>query len=296
MPMVASRVPYTLLVCDDDQPLNPREDYDNFGTMVCWHRRYSLGDEHKYDDPSEFLHDKLFSIYSSYPSSEYGKPVYDFLKSGKAETAKLEYNRSTREWELSEQWFGGKEWNKSSSYPASLKGKDVPDWFLDDCLSALKNSEMMKLLEQSGQFVIMPLYLYDHSGITISTGPFSCPWDSGQVGWIYADADKIKEEYGEVTPETLKKTANVLESEVKDYDYYLTGQCYGFQLFEGDTEVDSCWGFLGDIRDMQDDLKGYLPDSYEDLAEKLEYDYGEFDIDDYIEEETEETEELDDEL
>lgn len=295
MSMVASRAPYTLLVTDDDIPMNPREEQDNFGTMVCWHRHYNLGEKHDYEDPSDFLHSKLFEIYSSYPSSEYGKPIYDFLKSGKASDAKLEYNRSTHEWELEERWFGGRDWSKSSSYGASLKGKDVPDWFLDDCLSTLKNNEMMQLLEESGQLVILPLYLYDHSGITMSTGAFSCPWDSGQVGWIYADAEKIKEEYGEVTPETIGKAKELLESEVKSYDYYLTGQCYGFQLFEGDTEVDSCWGFLGDIRDVQNDVKEYLPEGYEDLAEKLENDYGEFDIDDYLAEEDEETEDLDDE-
>lgn len=94
MPMVASRAPYTLLVSDDELPLNPREDYDNLGTMVCWHRQYNLGDGHTYDDPADFLRSKLFELYSSYPSSEYGKPIYDFLKSGKAESAKLEYNRS----------------------------------------------------------------------------------------------------------------------------------------------------------------------------------------------------------
>lgn len=43
-------------------------------------------------------------------------------------------------------------------------------------------------------------------------------------------------------------------------------------------------------------MKGYLPEGYEDLAEKLEYDYGEFDINEYLEEAGEETEELDDEL
>lgn len=296
MPMVASRAPYTLLVSDDDIPLNPREDYDNLGTMVCWHRRYNLGDKHTYDDPVDFLHSKLFDLYSSYPSSEYGKPIYDFLKSGKAESAKLEYNRSTHEWELWEQWFGGKEWAKSSAYAASLKGRDIPDWFLDDCLSALNNHEMIKLLEESGRFVMLPLYLYDHSGITMSSAPFSCPWDSGQVGWIYADCETVQKEYGEVTAETLEKARCVLSGEVETYDYYLTGQCYFFQLFEGETEVDSCGGFLGDIRDIQDDLKDYLPEGYEDLAEHLEYDdCGEFDINDYLEE-TEETEEMDDEL
>ena len=221
MPMVATMKPYTLFVVDDDMPLNPRTDYDNLGKMVCWHSRYNLGDEHDYDEPRDFLQKKLFEMYSSYPSSQYGKPIYDFIKSGKAETAKLEYDRSAHEWVLYEKWFGGNEWSKSSSYPASLKGKEVPDWFLDDCLSALEHKELLQLLEQSGKFVILPLYLYDHSGITMNTTGFSCPWDSGQVGWIYADADCIKKEYGKVTPETINKARTVMNGEVETYDYTL---------------------------------------------------------------------------
>ena len=30
----------------------------------------------------------------------------------------------------------------------------------------------------------------------MSTGPFSCPWDSGQVGFIYVEKKKVKEEWG----------------------------------------------------------------------------------------------------
>jgi hypothetical protein len=40
------------------------------------------------------------------------------------------------------------------------------------------------------------LYLYDHGGITISTGPFSCPRDSGQVGFIYASHKQIRDHFG----------------------------------------------------------------------------------------------------
>lgn len=283
MPMVATKAPYTLLVVEDDMAENPREE-DNLGTMVCWNRWHTLGDTHDYDSPGDFLKDKLFSLYSSYPSSEYGKPVYDFLKAGNAETARLSYNRATHEWELQERWSNSENWFVTSSYPASLKGKDVPDWFLDDCLSALENKERMQLLEQSGQIAILPLYLYDHSGITMRTSPFSCPWDSGQVGWIYADADTIKAEYGALTPETMKKALTVMQGEVETYDYYLTGQAYGFQLFDGETETDSCWGFLGDIRDVQNEIKGYLPDGVADLVEALQYQDTEFDIYDYLEE------------
>ena len=233
MPTVATMKPYTLFVVDDDMPLNPRTDYDNLGKMVCWHSRYNLGDKHDYDEPRDFLQKKLFEMYSSYPSSQYGKPIYDFIKSGKAETAKLEYDRSAHEWVLYEKWFGGNEWSKSSSYPANLKGKEVPDWFLDDCLSALEHKELLQLLEQSGKFVILPLYLYDHSGITMNTTGFSCPWDSGQVGWIYVDADGIKKEYGKVTPETINKTRTVMNGEVETYDYYGGS---GLAVFTNDNE------------------------------------------------------------
>lgn len=30
---------------------------------------------------------------------------------------------------------------------------------------------------------ILPVYCYEHSGMTIKTGPFGDPWDSGQAGW-----------------------------------------------------------------------------------------------------------------
>ena len=43
--------------------------------------------------------------------------------------------------------------------------------------------------------VILPLYLYDHSGITIATTPFSCRWDSGQVGFIIISKEKMRHEY-----------------------------------------------------------------------------------------------------
>ncbi len=33
---------------------NPRE-WDNLGTMVCWHRHYELGDEHRYATPDDFI-------------------------------------------------------------------------------------------------------------------------------------------------------------------------------------------------------------------------------------------------
>lgn len=65
MPMTATMASYTLFILDDDTPMNPREDHDCLGKMVCWHSRYSLGEKHDYDEPSDFLRSLLFSEYSS---------------------------------------------------------------------------------------------------------------------------------------------------------------------------------------------------------------------------------------
>ena len=46
----------------------------------------------------------------------------------------------------------------------------------------------------STKIIILPLYLYDHSGISMKTTPFSCQWDSGQVGWIYVEKKKCLQE------------------------------------------------------------------------------------------------------
>lgn len=96
--------------------------------------------------------------------------------------------------------------------------------------------------------VILPLFLYDHSGITMNTTGFSCRWDSGQVGYIYALKEDIKREYG--VKKVGKKLREMIEkrliSEVDVYDSYIQGNNYGFIVKdENGIEVESCWGFIG---------------------------------------------------
>lgn len=99
---------------------------------------------------------------------------------------------------------------------------------------------------------ILPLYLYDHSGITMSTTGFSCPWDSGQVGYIYATPEMIRKEYGckRITKQVRDKVRRLLKAEVEEYDQYLTGDVWGYVVTMEDedgkeVDEDSCWGFFG---------------------------------------------------
>lgn len=240
MPMVAVKQPYVLFVVTDDTPQNPRKEQDNLGTMICFHNRYSLGDEHSFHDPDDFLMDLLEE------------------KLGDTEETEKKIEELT----------GGIDSTLYRNHYSSYR-KAVHD-------------NIIQYL--SSDFLIEPIYLYDHSGITINTTGFSCPWDSGLIGWIYVSNNDIEKEYGVVTSETIEKAKQTLISEVKEFDYYLTDQCYGFKLFENNEEIASCWGFIGEIRDVQNAIKEHMPTECKNIVESLEYRYDDTDIEDILEE------------
>ena len=97
--------------------------------------------------------------------------------------------------------------------------------------------------------VILPIYMYDHSGITISTTPFSCRWDSGQVGFIVADRVKVEELMGWriLTQKRKEQLLTYLSNEVEAYDTYLRGDIVGFEITDKNGDyVDSCWGYYAE--------------------------------------------------
>jgi len=119
-----------------------------------------------------------------------------------------------------------------------------------------------------GAVIRLPLYLYDHSGITISTGSFNDQWDSGQVGWIITTRKQIELMNGKtkLTKKELARFTKYLENEVKTYDDYLRGECYGYVVEKRTKcdkcghveweELDSCWGYLGDQKYCIDEAMG----------------------------------------
>ena len=106
--------------------------------------------------------------------------------------------------------------------------------------------------------VILPLYIYDHSGLSMSCGrnmgsidprgvnPFdSAAWDTSMVGFIF-DTKGTREECG-CEKFTDEKIEEGLRAEVESYDMYLRGECFYYVIEDEDgNELDSCAGFLGD--------------------------------------------------
>jgi len=99
--------------------------------------------------------------------------------------------------------------------------------------------------------ILLPLFMYDHSGIALSLGreyPFNCPWDSGQVGYILIDRQWLKEFYGKsyFTKKIRQRLIESAENNVQLYNDYLSGSVYGYTIECPDgNEGDSCWGFYG---------------------------------------------------
>ena len=157
---------YKLEIFDDLNPCSPRE-FDNLGTMVCFHRRYNLGDETK------------------------------------------------------------------------LKSSDFSSW------EELENY----LYKEEDALIAIPVFMYDHSGLWINTTGFSCPWDSGQVGYIYISKEKVRREYNckRISKKLKEMIREMLCSEVDLYNDYLSGNVYGFTLTdkENSEEIDSSCGFYG---------------------------------------------------
>jgi hypothetical protein len=161
---------YIMRIFYDDCPTDPREDF-NLTKMVCFHKKYSLGDEH------DFKADDFDS------------------------------------------------WDEMEKY---LTGVENP-------------------------IVIKPLYMYDHSGITIKTSPFGDRWDSGQIGFVYIRKEDVREEFSikRCGQKMVERCDVILEGEVEVYDKYLTGQVYGYEIVKVTDGVEENMERCGDYFDEE---------------------------------------------
>lgn len=95
---------------------------------------------------------------------------------------------------------------------------------------------------------IMPLYCYEHGNITVSTGAFSCPWDSGQTGWVIS---------------TEENDEKLIEAAVKSIDMVLQNEVYSLHYVRKDIcnlghehrdHVDSIGHVFDDSHDYEECL------------------------------------------
>jgi len=163
---------YTVKIEQEDGNLFGSRDWDNLGTMICFHNGYQLGDKHE------------------------------------------------------------------------LRSADFNSW---DEVEA-------HIIKEHDPAVILPLYLYDHSGLRMKVGSFTgllpqghAEFDSGMVGFIFVSKEKAREEYSwkRINKARKKKLSEYLTNEVSIYDQDLSGDVWYYVITkEDDPDVHESVGGL----------------------------------------------------
>lgn len=100
----------------------------------------------------------------------------------------------------------------------------------------------------SKQGVAVPVYMLDHSGISVRTQPFNDEWDSWQWGWLVTTDTEIRSWYGMSAdaPINVDAVISQLVAQVTMVDKYFSGDVWGYQVFHEEELVDSLWGIIGE--------------------------------------------------
>jgi hypothetical protein len=95
--------------------------------------------------------------------------------------------------------------------------------------------------------IVIPVYMYEHGGITISTSPFNCRFDSGQLGYIYTTLDRAKQfrvqAWKRWTKARRAECEAVLHREIAEYDQFLRGDVYSYKILDDGEVLDSAGGY-----------------------------------------------------
>ena len=106
--------------------------------------------------------------------------------------------------------------------------------------------------ELDRKFIWLPIYYYEHSGLTVSTKrdyPYNDGWDSGLFGIIAVEKERWRKEQGwkAITKERREQILRSLEGEIETFDSYCRGEVYGFVVEDEEgEEIDACGGYYGD--------------------------------------------------
>lgn len=150
--------------------------------------------------------------------------------------------------------------------------------------------EEYKERQERGEIFMVPIYVYEHSGMTISLSSFGDPWDSGVGAFIFVEKKKVFAELDGVTEENWRQKAyKAMEQEVDIYDQYIRGEVYGWYIEKAEeikhkrksdgktwTSIeweheDGCGGYYGDPEEsgLFDDAVGNRFDYVEEEIEGI---------------------------
>lgn len=150
---------------------------------------------------------------------------------------------------------------------------DPDDWDNYEWINYLREIED----KRKDEWAIVPVYMYEHGGISLSCSPFSCGWDSGMIGFMICDRKQAEMILGEWD---YDKVVQAIVAEVKCLDEYYVYGGYMYEVIEykkcdccgheKEVEADACCGFVGcpdGERGVKAQIRHQLADEHKALIE-----------------------------
>lgn len=239
---------------------NPRS-WDNLGQFVGWHKKYIIGDKHNFATPVDFfLH--LIRTFAE-------DALYDYAR----RHVRVAHNENYGDWEIMIEdrvLFYGFETREEAEREVE---DSIEEWVMDD--PELSEERLWEIIQgiNGEEIIILPVYMMDHGGVCLNTTGFYCPWDSGQVGWIWCAKEDVIKRFGDFSEASRQRAREVLENEIEMYNMYLNGDVWKFELLtvekcdncghEKEVLIDSCGGFYGSDP-LKNGMLDFLPEEWQD--------------------------------
>lgn len=257
----------------DDSPDDPRT-WSPASTFVCEHPRYKLGDKQN-------IEDAVSDLFSNYVSD---KAIIEyFVKSRDAKLIPGEEEDDSDYYYEYEETYRGEKYTHYIDADSKMQGEDGVAQQMTDELGL---NEKLRLIDETGEVVLLPISMYEHSGISIwlgsTYGHTDARWDCSSIGFAYvekatAEKEMPKRKLTDEQKDNWKQWAyDVMEAEMKTYNKYVSGEVYGYMIEDeygeegSDTDLCGCWGFydLGEmLQEAKNDIDNYL-DKKAELREK----------------------------
>ena len=151
----------------------------------------------------------------------------------------------------------------------------------DEEIDEMTFAEEVQFILDQDNVCGLPLWLYDHSGISMSTER-QCSWDSSFVGLIFVEKDfylaqmclKDEEDWKAKAKETLK-------GEVKTYSDFLEGNVYEWTLYEPTVVIRQSMDGkelsreIDEEGEVVDSMVGFYDPTLEDVEEYFDFEIAE---------------------
>ena len=151
----------------------------------------------------------------------------------------------------------------------------------DEEIDEMTFAEEVQFILDQDNICGLPLYITDHSGISMQTYRFDA-WDSSFVGLIFVEKDfylaqmclKDEEDWKEKAKETL-------EGEVKTYSDFLEGNVYGWALYEPTVVIRQSMDgkelsrTIDEEGEVVDSMVGFYDPTLEDVEQYFDFEIAE---------------------